>query len=144
MDFNIAGGRIHLGIDRCDRSVDGIPGQGVGGDAHLVIRLDGSQLLLGQQKIDIDRVNRLQRYDGVAGVKNLTQIDQSYTQPAAERRSDRFLGDSGANIVCLGHCLFVLGSGVIVLGLGYGIVGQQFAHPVEIDLGQLRCGICRT
>jgi len=70
-----------------------------------------------KKKIDENRVKGLQRYDGVAFIENLTQIDQPDTKTAGKWCPDGLFLDGGPDVVRFGERLQVFCFGFVEIGL---------------------------
>ena len=106
--------------------------------------MDPGKLLLRKGKINKNGVNGLQRNNRFALIENLSQINQADAEPSGKRCPDGFFGDGRPDGVGASHTLFILGLGVIVLGLSNGPPIQQLFQALEITLGQLHAGLRRS
>ena len=95
LHLNVAGCGIHLGVDRGDFSLDHLAGKRIGGNTNRKSRLNLPKLLLRQQKIDVNRVQRLQRNDRIPFTQHLPQIDQPDSKAPGERGTNGFFPDDG-------------------------------------------------
>jgi hypothetical protein len=121
-----------------------LSGQGICYYPHGKIFLNLPEMLLGQQEIDKNRVQRLQRNNGLIFLEDLPQIDQADAEPSGKRSPDIFFADCCLDGVNLGLGLFVLRLGTIIEGLGDVILGKKSRVTVEIEFGKGRGSLGRA
>ena len=107
-------------------------------------RADLGQLLLGQVEIDVDRVERLERDDGVARLEVLAQIDEADAKAPRKGRLDGPLRYGRPYVVRRRESLLVRRPVRVELGLRDGGLCEQFTRPIQVDLGELDAGLRRA
>ena len=91
------------------------PAEISGRDANLAADADRSDGLLRNAEIDVDRVQRLERHDGIAARYVLSAVCLAQTQNACEGCTNGLAVDCGANLVHTRLGLLVLGGRAIEL-----------------------------
>ena len=98
-------------------------------------------LLLRHREVDVDRVERLERHHGLAGLEVLAEVDLPDPQDPREGRANRLPVDGGADLADLGLRLLVLGDDTVVVGLGDDALLVESVGPVEVEPREVELGL---
>src|ERR1700722_5102098 len=142
----IRNGRLHLhvprslvdnGVDRRDASgklsAHPVVARDVEGSADA--RLEGS--LLRHAEVHINRIQRLQRDDGLTGSEVLSEIDLANAQNTGERSVNRFSRDCGTNLAYIGFGGVLLRRNVVGFLPRRDALLHELLGAVEIDFREI-------
>ena len=100
--------------------------------------------MLGQREVGIDRVDRLERDDGLTVPQNLAQLHEPDPEPSGKWSPNALLGDHRPKIIRGGSGLLRLRFGRVEIGAGVGALLAQFASAAKIDFRQVSDGLGRA
>ena len=94
-------------------------------------------VLLRHTEVHVDRIQRLQRNERIAGGQVLPEVDLADAEKSGKRGADRLPLDRGVDLADLSVRLFLFGYGPVELRLRNDAVAQQALHPVVVERGQI-------
>src|SRR6266545_4690130 len=133
LNLNVARGLVDDRVQGRDRARRVGALDPLSGHADLSADSKLAQLLLRHGEVHVDRVERLERHDRIAGLQVLAEVDLADAENPGKRRPDRLAPDRGLRLPRLRDRLLVLGRGLVVFRLrGDAFLTQTF-YPLEVD-----------
>ena len=109
-------------------------------DSHLAAVAQLRDRLLRHAKVDVDRIERLERHHRVASRQVLSAVDVADAEQAGERRPDGLALDRRPDLADAGVALAGVGDRAIELSARDDVLVEQPLHAVEVHPRQFALG----